>query len=149
MKASLTIVQKKNENTIFVSKNNNNNNNNVNIILDHSTELLNKNNETYYNDILKCINMLYSTNSKSILKIKISKITMSEEMLKLYNKIIKKYELNKELFDIDNFDFEYLYDHSDILSIAKTITNNLLIKINYIMNEIIISGKKKYIIKML
>ena len=122
---------------------------NSNTIIEHSIVLLNKNNETYYNDVLKCLNMLYSTNSKSILKIKISKITMSEEMLKLYNKIIKKYELNKQLFDIDNFDFEYLHEHSDIVNIAKTITNNLLIKINYIMSDIIISGKKKYIIKML
>lgn len=122
---------------------------NSNTIIEHSIVLLNKNNETYYNDVLKCLNMLYSTNSKSILKIKISKITMSEEMLKLYNKIIKKYELNKQLFDIDNFDFEYLHEHSDIVNIAKTITNNLLIKINYIMSDVIISGKKKYIIKML
>lgn len=123
--------------------------NDMNTILEHSVMLLNKNNETYYNDVLNCLNLLYSTNSKNILRIKISKITMSEEMFKLYNKIIKKYELNIPLFDIDNFDFENLYEHSDIVFIAKTITNNLLKKINYVLNEVVYYGKKKYSIKMI
>ena len=123
--------------------------NDMNTLLEHSAMLLNKNNETYYNDVLNCLNLLYSTNSKNILRIKISKITMSEEMFKLYNKIIKKYELNIPLFDIDNFDFENLYEHSDIVFIAKTITNNLLKKINYVLNEVVYYGKKKYSIKMI
>ena len=123
--------------------------NSTKTILEHSVMLFHKNNEKYYNDVLKCLNILYSTNSKSILKIKISQITMSDQMLKLYNNIIIKYELNKELFDIENFDFEDAYEHYDIVNIAKTITNNLLIKINYIMQEITVGDKKKYIIKML
>ena len=124
--------------------------NDTTILLEHSTLLFHKNNENYYNDVLECLNLLYSSNSKTILRIKISKITMSEQMLKLYNKIITKYELNNSLFDIDNFDFDNLYDHSDIVFIAKTITNNLLKKINYILHETIIPGnKKKYTIKML
>ena len=128
---------------------NNDYKNDTKILLEHSTLLFHKNNENYYNDVLQCLNLLYSSNSKTILRIKISKITMSEQMLKLYNKIITKYELNISLFDIDNFDFDNLYDHSDIVFIAKTITNNLLLKINYILQESIISGKKKYTIKML
>ena len=108
--------------------------NDTTILLEHSTLLFHKNNENYYNDVLECLNLLYSSNSKTILRIKISKITMSEQMLKLYNKIITKYELNNSLFDIDNFDFDNLYDHSDIVFIAKTITNNLLKKINYILH---------------
>jgi hypothetical protein len=123
--------------------------NDIKTLLEYSTSLIRKNNEKYYNDVLKCLNMLYSSNSKSILKIKICKITMSEEMLTFYNKIIKKYNLNKDLFDIDNFEFSDIHDHSDIINIAKNITNNLLIKINYIMLKITISGKNKYIIKML
>ena len=123
--------------------------NNTKTMLEHSIMLFDKNNEKYYNDVLKCLNILYSTNSKSILKIKISQITMSDQMLKLYNNIIIKYELNKDLFDIDNFNFEDKYENSDIINIAKTITNNLLIKINYIMQEITVGNKKKYIIKML
>ena len=128
---------------------NNDYKNDTKILLEHSTLLFHKNNENYYNDVLQCLNLLYSSNSKTILRIKISKITMSEQMLKLYNKIITKYELNISVFDIDNFDFDNLYDHSDIVYIAKTITNNLLLKINYILQENIISGKKKYTIKML
>ena len=123
--------------------------NNTKTMLEHSIMLFDKNNEKYYNDVLKCLNILYSTNSKSILKIKISQITMSDQMLKLYNNIIIKYELNKDLFDIDNFNFEDKYENGDIINIAKTITNNLLIKINYIMQEITVGNKKKYIIKML
>ena len=128
---------------------NNDYKNDTKILLEHSTLLFHKNNENYYNDVLQCLNLLYSSSSKTILRIKISKITMSEQMLKLYNKIITKYELNISVFDIDNFDFDNLYDHSDIVYIAKTITNNLLLKINYILQESIISGKKKYTIKML
>ena len=128
---------------------NNDYKNDTKILLEHSTLLFHKNNENYYNDVLQCLNLLYSSSSKTILRIKISKITMSEQMLKLYNKIITKYELNISVFDIDNFDFDNLYDHSDIVYIAKTITNNLLLKINYILQENIISGKKKYTIKML
>ena len=123
--------------------------NSIKTLQEYSTSLIIKENEKYSNDVLKCLNMLYSSNSKSILKIKICKITMSEEMLTLYNKIIKKYKLNSELFDIDNFEFSDIHDHGDIINIAKNITNNLLKKINYIMFKINVSGKNKYIIKML
>lgn len=124
--------------------------NDTKVLLDHSILLLNKNNEIYYNDVLKCLNLLYSTNSKTILKIKISRITISDEMLKLYNEIIKKYKLNKDLFDIDNFDFDNLYEKSnkDVIFIAKTITNNLLFKINYCLKETKKNNKKIYSIIM-
>ena len=53
---------------------NNDYKNDTKILLEHSILLFHKNNENYYNDVLQCLNLLYSSNSKTILRIKISKI---------------------------------------------------------------------------
>ena len=73
--------------------------------------------------------MIFNDNSKSILKIKLKKITISEDIFELYNNIIRKYKLNKPLFDTENFDLEDFYDFTDIIEIIKIICNNILIKI--------------------
>lgn len=114
-------------------------------ILEKSFEKYQKINLNYYDDVLFFFNSIFSENSTSILKIKFKKITLSEDIFNMYNNIIKKYKLNKELFDINNFDIEDFHDFTDIVEITKIMCNNLLIRLNY--NIIIITlnnGKKKF-----
>jgi len=95
-------------------------------ILEKSYEEYQQKNINYYNDVLKLMNMIFNDSSKSILKIKLKKITLSEDIFELYNNIIKKYKLNKPLFDIENF-----HEFTDIIEIIKIICNNVLLKLNY------------------
>ena len=86
--------------------------------------------EKYYEDVLKWMNMLYSDNSKSITKIKFKKMTLSEEIFNLYNHIIKKYKINKDLFDTEKFNLNDDHERSEIYLISKILTNNLLAKLD-------------------
>ena len=86
--------------------------------------------EKYYEDVLKWMNMLYSDNSKSITKIKFKKMTLSEEIFNLYNEIIKKYKINKDLFDTEKFNLNDDHERSEIYLISKILTNNLLAKLD-------------------
>ena len=99
-------------------------------ILEKSFEKYQKINLNYYDDVLFFFNSIFSENSTSILKIKFKKITLSEDIFNMYNNIIKKYKLNKELFDINNFDIEDFHDFTDIVEITKIMCNNLLIRLN-------------------
>jgi hypothetical protein len=106
-------------------------------IIDNANEFLNKHNKKYYSDVLEFLNLLFSSDSKSILTINISKIAISRDIFESYNNIIQKYELNSRLFDIDLF-FEEdpisnpdLYTRSDIMNICRQLSNNLLSRLNY------------------
>jgi hypothetical protein len=112
-------------------------------ILEKSYEEYQQKNINYYNDVLKLMNMIFNDNSKSILKIKLKKITISEDIFELYNNIIKKYKLNKPLFDTENFDLEDFYDFTDIIEIIKIMCNNILIKINYNLDIYTYNKEKK------
>ena len=111
-------------------------------ILEESMEIYYQNNEKYYKDVLSFLNKLYSENSKSILKIKFKKITFNEDIFNKYNKIIKKYNLNKDLFDTLNFNIDDVHDFNDIIEISQIMSNNLLEKLNFRINQININGKK-------
>ena len=106
-------------------------------------------NKKYYNDVLNFLNMIFLDESKSILKINCKKISFNKDILEIYNYIIKKYKLNKDLIDIDYFDFETEYDHDDVIKIILQICNNSLEKLNYQMSSYIYNGKKIIKIKML
>jgi virulence-associated protein VapD len=112
-------------------------------ILEKSYEEYQKKNINYYNDVLKLMNMIFNDNSKSILKIKLKKITISEDIFELYNNIIKKYKLNKPLFDTENFDLDDSYDFTDIIEIIKIMCNNILIKLNYNLDIYTYNKEKK------
>lgn len=86
--------------------------------------------EKYYEDVLKWMNILYSDNSKSITKIKFKKMTLSEEIFNLYNQIIKKYKINKDLFDTEKFNLNDDHERNEIYLISKILTNNLLAKLD-------------------
>ena len=105
--------------------------NETKIILENSYEAYQQKNINYYNDVLRLMNLIFNDDSKSILKIKLKKITVSEDIFELYNNIIKKYKLEKNLFDTKNFDLEDFHDFMDIVEIIRIICNNLLVKLNY------------------
>lgn len=101
-------------------------------------------NEKYYKSVLKLLNKIFDNESKTILSIKTHKAVITPQILKFYNKIIDKFELNKPLFDIDNFDDEYIYTNNDIEYIVERICNNLLNKINYKLTSYKYNNKKKH-----
>lgn len=98
--------------------------------------------EKYYDDVLEWMNAIYNDNSKSILKVQLKKITLDEDIFNKYNEIIKKYKLKKDLFDIQNFNYEDGYDYNLIVEIAKIMTKNLIEKLNYKL-DVINNGKTK------
>jgi hypothetical protein len=57
-------------------------------------------------------------------------MTLSEEILNLYNEIVKKYKLDKDLFDTEKFNIEDDHNRDEIFLISKILTNNLLAKLN-------------------
>ena len=112
-------------------------------ILEKSYEEYQQKNIDYYNDVLKLMNLIFNDNSKSILKIKLKKITLSGDIFELYNSIIRKYKLDKPFFDTENFDLEDFHDFTDIIEIIKIICNNILIKINYNLDIYTYNKEKK------
>lgn len=101
-------------------------------------------NEKYYKSVLKLLNKIFDNESKTILSIKPNKAIITPQILKFYNKIIDKFELNKPLFDIDNFDDEYIYTDNDIEYIVERICNNLLNKLDYKLTSYKYNNKKKH-----
>ena len=100
-------------------------------------------NEKYYKSVLKLLNKVFDNESKTILSIKTHKAVITPQILKFYNKIVDKFELNKPLFDIDNFDDEYYFSDNDIEYIVERICNNLLNKIDYKLTSYKYNNKKK------
>jgi hypothetical protein len=91
--------------------------------------------QEYYQDVLKWMNLLYNDQSKSIAKIKFIKMTLNEEIFNLYNEIVKKYKLNKDLFDTSKFYMNDDHERTEIFLISKILTNNLLAKLGYKLIE--------------
>jgi hypothetical protein len=105
--------------------------------------------EKYYEDVLEWMNAIYNDNSNSILKVQLKKITLDEDIFNKYNDIIKKYKLKKDLFDIENFNFDDGYDYNSIAEIAKIMTKNLVEKLNYKLDVINDGNTKRLKIKNL
>jgi len=146
IKPKKTFCSKINDNTEVVIDNSTKKNkpvyNKNKILLNKTKEILEKsyNNyqnslEKYYEDVLKWMNILYSMESKSITKIKFKKMTLNEEIFNLYNQIVKKYKLDKDLFIIENFNINDEHERTEIFTISKILTNNLLDKLNYKLVE--------------
>ena len=106
-------------------------------------------NKKYYNDVLSFLNMIFLDESKSILKVNCKKISFNKDILEIYNYIIKKHKLKKDLIDIDYFDFETEYDRDDVIKIILQICNNSLEKLNYQMSSYTYNDKKIIKIKMI
>lgn len=119
------------------------------LIIDKINEKILESNKKYYNDVLNFLNMIFLDESKSILKVNCKKISFNKDILEIYNYIIKKHKLNKDLINIDYFDFETEYDHEDVIKIILQISNNLLEKLNYQMSSYIYNCKKIIKIKMI
>lgn len=103
------------------------------ILLDLINNKLQESSKKYYKDVLEFLNMLFDTEEKSILKIKMNKISLNEDILETYNYIVKKHELKKDLINTQEMNFELDYDKKDIVKMVLLISNNLLEKINYKM----------------
>lgn len=103
-------------------------------------------NKDYYNDVLLFLNLIFKQNAKSILSIYIKKIVLHEDIMIMYNHIVKKYKLNKDYVNIDAFDVDEIIDIDLIIKLMKLLTNNLLEKINYKLVEKCINNKKKFAI---
>jgi hypothetical protein len=101
------------------------------IIKDSIYNKLQEINRKYYKAVLTFLNMLFGSESESILKIKLNKITLNNDILEIYNHIVTKYKLNKDLINIDYFDFNIEYEKKDVIKITLIICNNLLEKLNY------------------
>ncbi len=106
-------------------------------IIDDANEILKKHNEKYYSEVLDFLNLLYSSNSSSILTISISKVSISRDIFEMYNSIVNKYKLDAQLFNTSLF-FENdpmsnpdMYTKNDIINICQLISNNLLFRIGY------------------
>ena len=106
------------------------------------------NNSKYYDEVLKFHNILFEQNASSILKIKIKKITINEELLNLYNDIVKKYKLKKDYINVEIFDFDDIKDIDFITKFTRLISNNLLEKLNYKLVEINKNNKKRFRIEL-
>jgi len=126
-------------------------NENTNILINETKRILEKSyedyqniNQHYYDNVLQFLNLLFAEESKSILKIKFKKITLNEKIFNMYNDIIKKYKLNKNLFDTKNFNIEDIHDFSEIIEISKIMCNNLLNKLNYKFDIITYNNTKKF-----
>jgi hypothetical protein len=100
-------------------------------IIEEFNNEINKNNEKYYQDVLDFLNLLFNQNCNQILKISISKISLSDDIFEFYNKIIEKYKINIRKFDNDKFNSNEIYTFHEIIEIALIMSNNLLDKINY------------------
>jgi hypothetical protein len=112
-------------------------------LLDETLERYYDLNDKYYKEVLNFLNKLFDENSESILKIKFKKITFNDETLQEYNDLITKYKLNKDQFDIENFNINDITDFSDIINIIIIICNNLLDKLNYKIYQIFTGSCKK------
>ena len=100
-------------------------------IIEEFNNEINKNNEKYYQDILDFLNLLFNQNCNQILKISISKISLSDDIFEFYNKIIEKYKMKIRKFDNNKFNSNEIYSFHEIIEIALIMSNNLLEKINY------------------
>jgi hypothetical protein len=96
---------------------------------------INEANKKYYKDVLDFMNMLFETEEESILKIKIKKMTLNEDIVETYNYIIDKYKLKKQTINTKELDFDAEYEIDDIIKISTFMTNNLLDKLNYKMTS--------------
>lgn len=104
-------------------------------LLEESNKLLQDKNKEYYNDVLDFMNLLFSDDAKILTRLKFNKITLNDNVFKLYNQIIKKYKLLKPVFDMDKFNFEEIENLDEIkkifCDIAFKFSNNLLERLNY------------------
>lgn len=106
-------------------------------IIEDANKALNEYNKKYYKDVLEFLNILFYSNSSSILSINITKLALSEDVFEFYNTIIDKYNLESNKFNTKLFFNEdltsnlELYKKSDLMNICKVLVNNLLKKINY------------------
>ena len=99
--------------------------------------------------VLDFLNMAFLDESKSILKINCKKISFNKDVLETYNYIVKKHKLNKDLIDIEYFNFDIEYEPEDIIKIIIQISNNLLEKLDYQMYTYNFNNKRLIKIKMI
>ncbi len=114
------------------------------LMFDKIQDKINESNKKYYKDILDFLNMLFETEEKSILKIKVKKISLNENIIETYNYLIKKHKVKKASIDEKAFDFSIDYDKEDVFKVCTLMCNNLLEKLNYKIN-VGTYNKKKYI----
>jgi hypothetical protein len=114
------------------------------LLLDQIQNKTNESNKKYYKDVLDFLNMLFETEENSILKIKVKKISINENIIKTYNYIVKKHKLKKSLVNEELFDFDTEYDQDDVFKVSIIMSNNLLEKLNYKIN-VGTYNKKKYV----
>ncbi len=119
------------------------------LIIEKINEKILESNKRYYNDVLNFLNMVFLDESKSILKINCKKISFNKDVLETYNYIVNKHKLNKELINLDYFDFKTDYEMDDVIKVVIHICNNLLEKIDYQMYNYIYNCQKQIKIKMI
>lgn len=103
------------------------------LIIEKLNEKMLETNKKLYSNVLDFLNMVFLEESKSILKINCKKISFNKDILETYNYIVKKHKLNKNLIDIDYFNFDIEYDSEDVIKIITQLSNNLLEKLNFQM----------------
>jgi hypothetical protein len=116
-----------------------------NKIIINSEKIIKQDND-YYNDVLTFLNLIFTTNSDSILKLKISKIALNPSILSYYNDLNELYNLKKNSFDIEKYDFNLNHEFDEILQIILILVNNVLEKLNY---KLIKTTNNKLFIKSL
>jgi hypothetical protein len=120
--------------------------NDVRDIIDNAIDKYYDINKDYYNDVLIFLNLIFKQNAKSIMSIYIKKIVLHEDIMVMYNDIVKKYKLNKDYVNIDAFDVDEIIDIDLIIKLMKLLTNNLLEKLNYKLVEKCKNNKKRFAI---
>jgi hypothetical protein len=119
-------------------------------IIEEFQNEFNKINNNYYLEVLDFLNLLFSQSERKdqILKIKISKISLSDEIFEFYNLLIDKYKLKISKFNNKNFNFDEIYSFQEILEISLIMSNKLLEKLNYKIIKLNYNDKTTYKIIM-
>ena len=102
-------------------------------IMDIALNKYNKLTETYYEEVLQFLNLLFDEDAQSIKKLKFKKISINEIIFDMYNDIITKYKLNFKLFNKSLFTIEEMDEHDQdlVIKIVKIMGCNVLHKLNY------------------
>lgn len=122
-------------------------------LLQESYRLYDTHNKPYYQDVLDFMNLLFGQTVNKLSMIKFEKMCVRDDTFVLYNQILTKYNVNKPLFALDEFnvDLEALEPTEENIEYIKDIIhrlcNNLLEKLNYELKYIYVDNNKKFVLK--
>lgn len=122
-------------------------------LLQESYRLYDTLNKPYYQDVLDFMNLLFAQKVNKLSMMKFERMCVNDDTFVLYNQIVTKYNVNKPLFALDEFnvDLDALEPTEENIEYIKDIIhrlcNNLLEKLNYELKYIYVDNNKKFVLK--